>query len=938
MKQRLPLSAGTILQSRYTIVGQLGHGGMGAVYEAHDRNTSSPVALKETFADDDYFITVFEREAQLLANLDHEALPKVTNFFAENDGYFLVMDLIRGQDLEHLLAEKGEPFEVEVILAWADKILDALEYLHSEGIVHQDIKPANIKLTLRGKIKLLDFGIAKGTAGDLTKFSTINAGTAWSAPLEQVLQYDEQAYEMLCVEFSDKTIAISQQGTDTRSDLYALGATLYEVLTNRKPAGSPSRAMALWAGQPDKLRPAHEINQNVSLAISTVLQKAMEIDLDRRLASATEFRRLLVQAGTEKELETVVADKNKTFPLISRVELEKPHRQQIETEVLEINSLETLTDLSSEAEQITQPAKGQEEETNGYKQAIAECTKAIELAPYESGTARAYFERGHAYFNMGDSAKAFQDFDQAIELDEFTIQAFPTEYNVRDYDRAIELNPNNADAHVYRGAVYDLLGDHEEAIANYRMALEIEPNHKNAKDKLGKVKDKLRKIIEQNDEVIENSKRELEEINKRLAEVKAEKEQEQELEEEHRHKKGEQAQRPQVLSDLCLIPYRKGDRWGFCDSNKNIVIEPKYELGLLGGGAEIRFTEGLAHVILHDKHGYIDKTGQETIPIIYNDAGSFSEGLAHVRLNDKYGYIDKFGAEVLSAKYDRAESFSEGLACVKFNGKYGYVDKTGQEIIPIKYDVAKSFSEGLANVWQNGKYGFIDIMGREITPIIYDAVGSFSEGLACVKRNDGYGFIDKNGREITPIKYDDAQAFSEGLARVRLDDKCGFVDKTGREIVPIKYGYFTLPFSEGLAAAQMESRLKFGYIDKTGREVLSMGYENAHSFSEGLALVLRRPSGLVGLLKREYGYIDKTGQLVIPIKYDVAASFSEGLACVTLNDKSGYIDKTGREVIPTKYYIAHAHSEGCFREGLVRVKLNGKTGYIGRDGTEYFED
>lgn len=351
MKKRLPLSVGTVLQSRYTIVGQLGHGGMGAVYEAKDNRTSATVALKETYADDDYTRNAFEREAKMLANMTHEAFPRVMDYFAEGDGFYLVMELIRGKDLSELLEERNAPFETEQVLEWADQILDALEDLHSQDIVHRDIKPSNLKMTGRGRIKLLDFGIAKGAVGDMPALQStdgsMGAASLQYAPIEQVLRADENQFQMLCVGCSDKTLEILKRGTDSRSDLYSLAATLYHLLTNTLPVNAPTRALSIWSGLEDKLRPAHEINPRISPAVSMALKRALEVERDYRVASATEFRRLLNRAGTENELETVATAKKKTFPLFNPAEFENPRQQQIKTEIFEIDALPTLSDRDS---------------------------------------------------------------------------------------------------------------------------------------------------------------------------------------------------------------------------------------------------------------------------------------------------------------------------------------------------------------------------------------------------------------------------------------------------------------------------------------------------------------------------------------------------------------------------------------------------------------
>jgi len=332
MNKRLPLSAGTILQSRYRIVRQLGRGGMGAVYEAVNERVSASVALKETFADDDYTRNAFEREAKMLANMTHEAFPRVIDYFAEGDGYYLVMELIRGKDLAELLQERGAALETEQVLEWGDQILDALEDLHSQNIIHRDIKPSNLKLTPRGRLKLLDFGIAKGTAGDMTvmhsTIGSIAGATLQYAPLEQVLRASPDWYMALSVNFAEKTAEVLEHGTDVRSDLYALGATLYHLLTNTLPVNAPTRTLAVWSGLPDKLRPASEINPKISYPVSAILQKTLEIDREKRPGSAAELRRMLKNYTNEPEVETVPAIKINlppppTSPFITQPVIEK---------------------------------------------------------------------------------------------------------------------------------------------------------------------------------------------------------------------------------------------------------------------------------------------------------------------------------------------------------------------------------------------------------------------------------------------------------------------------------------------------------------------------------------------------------------------------------------------------------------------------------------
>jgi serine/threonine protein kinase len=273
------LTEETILQGRYRIVRQLGQGGMGAVYEAVDERLDTTVALKETFFQDEKLRKQFEREARLLARMHHPALPRVSDHFNEGDGQFLVMQYIAGQDLFEMLAARNTPFPPDHVVRWADQLCDALDYLHTQDpqIIHRDIKPQNLKLTSRGQVVLLDFGLAKGSAGQLTAVTTsasIFGYTPNYAPLEQ----------------------IQGKGTDPRSDIYALGATLYHLVTNVKPPDALSRAAAVVNGQPDPLMPANQITPEVGAGLAHVLSKSMSQKRDDRFATASDMRAALQAA------------------------------------------------------------------------------------------------------------------------------------------------------------------------------------------------------------------------------------------------------------------------------------------------------------------------------------------------------------------------------------------------------------------------------------------------------------------------------------------------------------------------------------------------------------------------------------------------------------------------------------------------------------------
>ncbi|MCA9917879.1 MAG: serine/threonine protein kinase [Anaerolineales bacterium] len=275
----ITLESGAILRERYKLTNIVGQGGMGSVYRAEDlRLPGRLCAIKEVqpdpAADETYrqqAQSQFLQEASILAQLDHPSLPKVSDFFTENGRDYLVMDFVTGKDLRQLLKDNEGPLPEEKILSWAEQIFDALAYLHRQTppVLHRDIKPANIKLTLDNRIKLVDFGLVKLLATDDERTITVvqGRGTALYTPLEQ---YGGDGSH-----------------TDVRSDIYALGATLYHLLTDYPPPDAKARFL-----NPASLPPPERLNDDVSPHVSEAIQWAMEMHPDERPFSVEQFRQV----------------------------------------------------------------------------------------------------------------------------------------------------------------------------------------------------------------------------------------------------------------------------------------------------------------------------------------------------------------------------------------------------------------------------------------------------------------------------------------------------------------------------------------------------------------------------------------------------------------------------------------------------------------------
>ncbi len=264
----MPLSIGHVLENRYRTVILLGQGGMGAVYKAWDLNLNRPCAVKENLDTSAEAQRQFQREAQMLSSLRHPNLPVVTDhFFVPGSGQYLVMDFVEGEDLDQMLNRAGR-LDQRQALNWMGQVCDALDHLHrqSPAIIHRDVKPANVKITPQGKAVLVDFGIAK--VYDPTLRTTVGARAVAPgySPPEQY----------------------GRGRTDARTDVYAVGATLYTLLTGQEPP----EAVELVAGSA-ALVPPQQANPGISPHVAAAILRAMDIRRTNRYPSAGAFRAAL---------------------------------------------------------------------------------------------------------------------------------------------------------------------------------------------------------------------------------------------------------------------------------------------------------------------------------------------------------------------------------------------------------------------------------------------------------------------------------------------------------------------------------------------------------------------------------------------------------------------------------------------------------------------
>src|ERR1700688_1117376 len=284
--------------SHYRILGKLGGGGMGVVYEAEDLSLGRHVALKfipENLAGDPKSLERFTREARAASQLTHPNIC-TSDGIEDNNGHpFIVMEKLEGESLKQHIG--GQPMKLEEVLDVGVQVADALVASDTKGIVHRDMKPANIFLTPTGPVKVLAFGLAK---------LVHNAGTEEDQALTAVGIIPGTAVYMSPEQARSETV-------DARSDLSSFGVVLYEMSTGKKLFHGNNSLLTLDAVLHQKPTPPHDLNPKIPIELQGIIGKAMEKDRKHRYQSAMEMRSDLAQLKREAESGTVKTGSNSTL-------------------------------------------------------------------------------------------------------------------------------------------------------------------------------------------------------------------------------------------------------------------------------------------------------------------------------------------------------------------------------------------------------------------------------------------------------------------------------------------------------------------------------------------------------------------------------------------------------------------------------------------------
>lgn len=385
------LATNKVLRGRYRVIQPLGQGAMSAVYEVYDGERETNVALKEILIDLEKISSISHREtlkhefanqAKILAKVKHESLPQVRGYFSEIDRQYLVMELIDGTNVSEMLAKNDNTVEFSEVTNWADQLLDALDYLHTLAppIIHCDINPKNVKLTSRGRIKLLGFNIATAAnvrASAMVKNHNSADAQLYLSPEQSLRTADEATQKTLSADHNAKLRKILNQPIDGRSDIYALGATLYHLMTGQVPVDAPKRTLEIWSGKADPLPKAHDINSTVPVEISDVLSKALAIECESRFESAAQMRGELQTAAARAKKREAEESKQKEAAAARELLQAEEKRLEQERQMVEQERLKIEEERKQQAQLIEKQLKEAEAQRLEAEKRAAEAEKRL---------------------------------------------------------------------------------------------------------------------------------------------------------------------------------------------------------------------------------------------------------------------------------------------------------------------------------------------------------------------------------------------------------------------------------------------------------------------------------------------------------------------------------------------------------------------------------
>lgn len=375
------------------------------------------------------------------------------------------------------------------------------------------------------------------------------------------------------------------------------------------------------------------------------------------------------------------------------------------------------------------------------------------------------------------------------------------------------------------------------------------------------------------------------------------------------------------LTDLPpLIPFRDGEKWGYCNPQKEIKVACKYQdaYPFSNGYGLVQDDAGKWHLV--NSKGKVGKAIEaESVTIL-------SPTLTEIYKQGKFGLMNIKGKSITKCEYEDFINFygTATATWVKRNGKYGILNTKGKEVLPAEYDMVSGPDNGTFAIKKAGKYAIYSEAGKPLSGFVYDAVNLLSDGVFTVQEGKTWKIIDKKLQEVLNLgeKYSFVGNFEGGLARASAQGKWGFINPKGEEVIPVKYTSAGV-LGEGLFAHKDGG---FDIITDSKGNIIRKDIEYASSFVNHRALISQN---------NKEGMISPDGKTVIPCKYDRISDFFIGDYTVAeRNDQDIILDIQGNELFSGDFDQIESDEGGLF---LISDESK-KTGYIDTKGTQYWKE